>query len=214
MYGSIENSGLITGGDGVAIYLSSFYGEEGALIENTGSIIGETGTGLIIDVSSWYGDFVNSGLIDGASTGAYFYGDSFTGDIINDGEITGGQLTTGLHVAYDSYTGNIVNNDLLSAPGNALHIEVDTLTGSITNTGTIVATAYSDTAVQLENFYGASLSSGSFLNTGLIEGGGEGGVGIEACQKRCGDIALAVVDGLVDGFSQWFDLVLAEFHRG
>jgi uncharacterized protein with beta-barrel porin domain len=179
MYGSIENSGLITGGDGLAIYLSSFYGEEGALIENTGSIIGETGTGLIIDVSSWYGDFVNSGLIDGASTGAYFYGNSFTGDIINDGEITGGQLTTGLHVAYSSYTGNIVNNDLLSAPGNALHIEVDTLTGSITNTGTIVATAYSDTAVQLENFYGASLYSGSFLNTGLIEGGGEGGVGIE-----------------------------------
>lgn len=177
--GKIENSGVISGGDGVAIYLSSFYGPEGSTaIENSGSIIGETGTGLIIDVSNWYGDFVNSGLIDGASTGAHFYGDSFVGDIINEGEITGGQLTTGLHIEYSSYTGDIVNNDLLSAPGNALHIEVDTLTGSITNTGTIIATDYSGTAALLENFYSSSLFSGAFSNTGLIEGGGEGGAGI------------------------------------
>lgn len=179
MDGKIENSGLITGGDGIAIYLSSYFGPEGSTaIENTGSIIGVSGTGLIIDVSNWYGDFVNSGLIDGSSTGAYFYGDSFVGDIINDGEITGGQLTTGMHIEYSSYTGDIVNNDLLSAPGNALHIEVDTLTGSITNTGTIIATDYSGTAALLENFYGSSLFSGAFSNTGLIEGGGEGGAGI------------------------------------
>jgi hypothetical protein len=68
--GAIENSGLIIGGDGAAIYLSTFYGPEGGTaIENTGSIIGETGTGLVIDVTNWYGDIVNSGLIDGAVHG-------------------------------------------------------------------------------------------------------------------------------------------------
>jgi len=104
------------------------------VFQNSGTIVGQTGTGLLIDVSYWYGDVVNSGLIDGAVTGASFYGEAFEGDIINNGDIIGGQLTTGLNVAYSSFTGDIVNNVLLSAPGNALHIEVDTFTGDVVNT--------------------------------------------------------------------------------
>jgi len=190
--GTIENSGLIIGDDGAAIYLSSFYGQEGGTaIENTGSIIGETGTGLVIDVTNWYGDIVNSGLIDGASTGASFHGDSFYGDIINNGDITGGQLTTGLHVAYSSYLGDIVNNDLLSAPGNALHVEVDAFYGDIVNNGTILASYYGGTAALLENFNGSGSYEGSFSNTGLIEGGGEG-TGVKVQDAR---FAYGIING-------------------
>lgn len=174
LHGEISNSGLIEGGNGLGIYLSTFGPIEPGLLENSGSIIGESGTGLVVNVDYWYGDIVNSGLIDGAETGAYLYGDTFYGDFINNGDITGGELTTGLHIAYSSFTGNVVNNVLLSAPGNALHIEADTFNGSISNSGTIIATASSGTAVLLENFYGPGYYLGGFTNTGLIEGGGEG----------------------------------------
>ena len=175
MLAKIENSGLIEGGNGVEISLSAVAGlADDTVLLNTGSILGLTGTGLKIDVSYWYGDIVNSGLIDGASTGASFYGETFYGDIINNGDITGGQLTTGMHVAYSSYVGDIVNNDLLSAPGNALHVEVDAFYGDIVNNATILASYYGGTAALLKNLYGSGSYEGSFSNTGLIEGGGQG----------------------------------------
>ena len=175
MLAKIENSGLIEGGNGVEIRLNGVGGlVDDAVLQNTGSIIGLTGTGLEIDVSYWYGDIVNSGLIDGADTGARLSGEAFYGDFINNGEITGGQLTTGLHVAFSSYTGDIVNNVLLSAPGNALHVEVDAFYGDIVNNGTILASYYGGTAALLESLYGSGLYEGSFSNTGLIESGGEG----------------------------------------
>jgi len=175
MLGQIANSGLIEGGNGVEISVTAFGGlEDETVFQNSGTIVGQTGTGLLIDVSYWYGDVVNSGLIDGAVTGASFYGEAFEGDIINNGDIIGGQLTTGLNVAYSSFTGDIVNNVLLSAPGNALHIEVDTFTGDVVNNGTIVATSAYGTAALLEDFFASGSYSGSFSNTGLIEGGSEG----------------------------------------
>lgn len=149
--GTITNNGLIEGDlFGLVVAGDGFTGE----LVNTGEIVATSSeafsvAGLIVSVDSWSGNITNTstGLIQGAVTGAYISANSFEGDIINDGVISGGAgsigqlfFDPGLVVSVGTYTGDIINNGTLDAVTDALVVDVGTLTGSVINTGVIDAT--------------------------------------------------------------------------
>lgn len=176
--GTITNTGVMSGDlAGLFITGTSF---DGALT-NSGQLIGTSTeassvAGLVVGVNAWTGNITNTstGVIEGAVTGVYISANTFEGNFVNDGRISGGggsinQLLfdPGLAIVAGTYTGNITNNGTLDAVTQALFLDIGTLDGVVTNTGTIQATGSEATAVLLEIGNGAT-----FTNTanGLILG--------------------------------------------
>lgn len=200
--GNISNSGLIQGdASGVEIYVASYTGEcecdpEGSFagnVTNTGTIQGGY-VGLEIESGGEIGGSFNGtitngsgGWIDGGEVGAVIDLDgTYTGNIVNNGTITGG--STGLRVSVDTLTGSFTNNGTIHGFTDGVDISAGTILGNITNNGTIIGesedTALAVTAVSMTgnvvntNYLSAGSNAlyvnigtltGQVINSGLIE---------------------------------------------
>lgn len=186
--GDITTSGTIKAD--TALYVSNYVpgqsGEdEGASINgdfvNSGLLDGTT-TGAIFEFTNWIGDFTNNsgGQIVGGTTGAFMSGDFMSGSVVNNGLISGGGLTTGYHLAVNSFVGDITNGaaGVLDAASLALHLQINSLTGNILNNGLIEATDSNGVAALLDNNGGTGSYLGRFTNNGSVRGGTAGGTGL------------------------------------
>lgn len=191
--GNITNSGLVEGGaHGLEVYIAStsssecFEGCGGSFsgtITNTGTIQG-TSTGLAIeaggftiDDSSYTGNLVNEGLLDGGEVGAVIEVGTFTGNIINNGTITGGN--TGLSVSLGELDGNFTNYGTIHGFTDGVNIVATTITGDITNNGTIIGegtdtalyvSAVSMTGNVTNNVYLSASSNALHVDIGTLTG--------------------------------------------
>jgi outer membrane autotransporter protein len=166
--GAITNNGVIEGDiTGLHIVGASVEGS----LSNTGSIVGASSGGVIVEVDRWTGDITNSGYIEGGFVGMRVTAfDTFEGSITNNGTIVGGTefqfeefavaFDPGLVVSASNFIGDITNNGTLSASSRALIVDVGNLQGTVTNTGLIEATG-GGPAVLFEVGNGAT-----FVNTG------------------------------------------------
>lgn len=187
--GDITTGGTIKGDTALVVSnrLPSFGGEGtvGAAIvgdfKNSGLLDGAT-TGAIFEFTNWTGDFTNDtgGRIAGGVTGAVLSGNFMSGSVLNKGHISGGGVATGLHLAMDELTGDIVNAaaGVLDAASLALHLEIDDLTGNVLNDGLVEATAPNGVAALLDNNGGGGRYAGRFTNNGSVKGGAASGTGL------------------------------------
>ena len=138
-------------------------------VTNSGTIRGGT-YGALISIGDFQGDIVNDGSISGnvgLSVGSdlFFFGKpEFTGNIINNGTITG--TATGAIVSAGTITGNITNSSTGRIEGgiDGLRVQFDEMTGSIINNGEIVATTGTNTGLYV---FGSTIT-GNIVNTNLL----------------------------------------------
>jgi outer membrane autotransporter protein len=148
---------------------------------NSGLLNGTT-TGAIFEFTNWTGDFKNNagGQIVGGVTGVFLSGNAMSGSVINNGLISGGGIATGFHLAAASHTGAITNGStgVMDAASLALHLEIDNLTGNILNNGLVEATASNGVAALFDNNGGTGSYAGGFTNNGSVKGGTASGTGL------------------------------------
>ncbi len=144
--GGISNDGEISGGsDGIIIDAQSF---SGGVFNNGGAAIeGLSGDAIRSSANSWSGGLTNFGLISGAQDGFDFSGggelSSFSGNIVNGGQIIGGgSSATAVRINADTFAGNITNSGSMSGGRVGVSISANDIssgdgTAAFTNTGTI-----------------------------------------------------------------------------
>lgn len=175
--GTVVNSGLITGGDGL------FSNDNLVSLTNTGTITGSAstcfcpaGAGVYIENTAQY--IMNSGSITGSDSGIDVLD---LNNLINTGTITG-ENTDGVY-ADGGIIGNLFNSGSITGAIHAVdarYITVLTNTGSLTggddgifaqtitkltNTGSITGTSYDGILAE---------SLGTLINDGTIAGGDDG----------------------------------------
>lgn len=148
--GGVNNTGSITGGDGIDITSGTFGG--GVTNNAAGFISGSTEAGILIRGTGF-----------------------FNGNITNSGVIQGTLSADGIRMrdAGAVFTGNIVNNQtgviqMLGANDSAIDIAGGTFTGNITNSGQILADATNGIGISVSG--AATVFTGNITNnsTGLI----------------------------------------------
>ncbi len=165
--GSITNSGLIQGDSGVGLSIESgsIGGSFDGTITNASSgIISGGNAGVVIELGGDYtGNVVNNGRINGGNVGLDFSVADFTGDFINNGTIHGD--IDGANISANSIDGDLTNNGTIIGEGfdTAWHITAGSMSGNITNTNYLSA-ASNALHVDIVNFTGQVINSG-----GLIE---------------------------------------------
>jgi uncharacterized protein with beta-barrel porin domain len=173
--GGFTNSGLIQGGSSNAVDISATNFSGG--FDNSGTIRSFGGTGVIVQTpTTWTGDFVNSGLISGATdnlsygTGVFFNATTFSGNFVNSGTINGGQFSgSGVFLLGTTMAGSVTNSGLITALGpngglwDGLTLEYTLLGGDVLNSGTILAL---DTGINVQD---GTVIAGSLTNSGLID---------------------------------------------
>ncbi len=183
---SINNSGLISGGDtGVRIDEATISGS----ITNSGSIISVNEHAIDIDESLISGSITNNGsaLIMGDSEGLHVGNSTVVGGISNSGSIIGID-DDGVHIDDSSISGGITNaagalihgqglaSGTSSTGGTGLIISGSTISGGISNSGSILG-ADENAGIDVEE----SIISDGITNaaSALIQGG-ETGISISS----------------------------------
>ncbi|MDF1826376.1 MAG: autotransporter outer membrane beta-barrel domain-containing protein [Verrucomicrobiales bacterium] len=171
-----------SGGDGLEI-TGSFNGD----ILNKGSIISLDDDGVDIN-NEFSGTFINEGTIKGDDTGINFNRD-MAGQFINSGTIHGGE--EGVDIDGD-LTGSFINSGLIrAADESAVEIEGD-LKGTFINLGTL--RSIDDEGVDIFDDL-----SGRFVNRGTIIGGGSDGVFIDRITESGSFTNTGLIQGALDG---------------
>ncbi|MBP6012539.1 MAG: autotransporter outer membrane beta-barrel domain-containing protein [Alphaproteobacteria bacterium] len=158
--GNVTNYGTISGGGelGAGLYLraDTLGGEAGTNVTNYNSITGPN-QGVVIlggtanvDFSNTSSDPINNvppGTISGGRTGVVIAPDTWTGNVTNDGSITGNTFGLlvgatnfdGFNARTETFTGNISNAGTIDGgeSGTGLYVMAGTFDGDITNDGTI-----------------------------------------------------------------------------
>ena len=154
--GTIQNSGSIETYDGIDTYDSTINGD----IINSGRI--SSGTGIGVYETNIDGSIINTGEIH-ANNSAIWVSGEITGGIVNTGDINGSIRTSSENIGFFNNSGNII-----SAQQNAISFyygepDAPNTLGTFLNTGSIIASGYEATGVNL----GSNLE-GNFINTGRI----------------------------------------------
>lgn len=200
LLGDLKTGGTVKGD--TALYVNNYLpggdgAVEGAFINgdfvNSGHLDGTT-TGAFFEFTSWIGDFTNTidGEITGGVTGAVLAGNLMSGSYINNGLIEGGGFTTGQHFEVDTFDGSITNGvtGVIKAASLALHLEINELSGDVLNNGLIEATDPAGVAALLKSNGGSGSYAGKVINNGTIRGGTSSGSGLR--------ITTFVEDGVVN----------------
>lgn len=163
--GDINNSSLITGGsNGIQLYNTTI----GGGIVNSGTVNGDSSSGIYSYGSSVAGDIDNSNLITGGNYGIELDHITIGGGITNSGTIQGNNYT-GISITTGSIAGDINNSSLITGGNYGIALTNTSISGGITNSGTI---AGSTLGIRVAD----STIDGSIVNEadGLITGVGAG----------------------------------------
>ncbi|MES0885330.1 autotransporter domain-containing protein [Roseibium sp. SCP14] len=227
--GFLNNFGTITGGSGSGVEIAAFSGESifngpdavirggdyglelgdidtqiqgdfSGLIENLGTIEATKGSGDGVSIyGSWTGDIYNDGDVSGGSNGVQVFAE-INGDFVNDenGTITSGQqhavsINGGVNGGF--INAGIIQTNIDTATTARNGVNTGNITGMFVNTGDIVASTHG------VNIFG-TVESG-FINTGTITGNAHGldadnGYGLNI-ENESGDVFLAENSGTIQG---------------
>lgn len=127
LYNGSSVEGGIHNEAGATIYSSGYHGIESNSssiydgIHNEGDIIANSGRGIRISGGTFTGDIVNDGTIDGGEGGIFFSSTTVAGDIINNDSIWGG--SEGIYIGDSEYIGTITNNSYIGGGSHSIYTE-------------------------------------------------------------------------------------------
>ena len=168
---STINGGIFAGGDvagGISLDINSKLTNSGA-----------TGTGVLVDGSTFSGGITNAGAISAKDTGLRVKGTTkFTGGIANSGTIAS-SILAGVDVfEVSSFSGGISNGGTITAHFTGINVQADaTFTGGVRNSGKIASGL---AGIQIFGItptsaaVGSTTFSGGIGNSGTISAGGQG----------------------------------------
>lgn len=181
--GGITNGGTITQelpeayygenvdhGVGILISVDSFAGG----ITNTGKIEGLAGPAIWITngVSTFTDGIDNDGTIRSVEDGLLIKSGSFSGGIVNDGEIRGGDAHAGINVNVSAFSGGMTNTGTILGGYAGIVISAQEFLGDIINDGTISGGVTSEELGAWED-PGLTITVGShtgnITNTGTLD---------------------------------------------
>jgi hypothetical protein len=142
--GGIGNDGTIQGADnGIVIGANAF---AGGVFNNGGALIdGQSGDAIQAFANSWSGGLTNYGQITGVQDGLDFSGggegSTFSGEILNVGQMSG-QNGAGIYIDATTFAGGLTNSGNITGGFAGVSISASDIssgdgTASFTNTGTI-----------------------------------------------------------------------------